>query len=499
MITSKKSKLSGHAAHTQNAAAKGLPGSVQRPIKLTMLGAGSGFTPRLVNDVLRIPGNQGGVIALVDIDLGRLRTMRQLIVKLVEKLGQEDRWKVVASPDREQVLKGSDYVVNCIEVSGLECVRHDNDIPLKYGIDQCIGDTIGPGGLFKSLRTIPVFLAVLRDCERLCPQAIVLNYTNPMAMMCTAAGRASSIPVVGLCHSVQGTSHLLAKYAGVPYDEMDWECAGINHLAWFTKLEHKGTDLYASTLRKKFAADLAAAESERAAGITSFDATDIKGWGASKPRAYEQVDLIRKDMCLHFGAFITESSGHLSEYLPYYRKSEVGRALLRQGYDGGSRFYATNWPDWRKAADASRLAMLKGKEPIDWARSWEYASWIIEAREKDSPFRIHGNVMNNHGGAGQLITNLPADSCVEVACMIDGNGVHPTRHGALPRQMANVCATNLGMFDLGAQAAIERSKEAAIHALMLDPLTATICTPAQIKAMTLELFDAEKAYLPDYR
>jgi alpha-galactosidase len=470
-----------------------------RPIKLTMLGAGSGFTPRLVNDVLRIPGGQGGVIALVDIDLGRLRTMKQLVTKLVAKLGLEKQWKVIASPDRTQVLKGSDYVVSCIEVSGLDCVQHDNDIPLKYGIDQCIGDTIGPGGLFKSLRTIPVFLAVLQDCERLCPQAIVLNYTNPMAMMCTAAGRSSSMSVVGLCHSVQGTSHLLAGYAGIPYAEMDWECAGINHLAWFTTLEHKGEDLYKSTLHKKFAADLAAAESERAAGITSFDSEDLKDWGDVKKRAYAQTDLVRKDMCLNFGAFITESSGHLSEYLPYYRKSEAGQAMLRQGYDGGTRFYATNWPDWRKKADASRIAMLKGTEPMDWARSWEYASWIIEAREKDSPFRFHGNVMNNHAGAGQLITNLPADSCVEVSCFVDGNGINPTRFGALPRQMANVCATNLGMFDLGALAVIERSKEAAIHALMLDPLSAAVCTPGQIRAMTLEMFAAEKAYLPEYR
>ncbi len=499
MKNANRRKLSGHAAHTQDAAAQGLGGAVQRPIKITMLGAGSGFTPRLVNDVLRIPGNQGGVIALVDIDLGRLRTMRQLVTKLIAKLGQEKNWKVVASPDRTTVLKGSDYIVNCIEVSGLECVRHDNDIPLKYGIDQCIGDTIGPGGLFKSLRTIPVFLAVLRDCERLCPQAIVLNYTNPMAMMCTAAGRSSSMQVVGLCHSVQGTSHLLAGYAGVPYGEMDWECAGINHLAWFTTLEHKGVNLYTDRLYKKFAADLAAAEGERAAGITSYDSADVKDWGKTKPRAYTQTDLVRKDMCVNFGAFITESSGHLSEYLPYYRKSEAGRALLRQGYDGGTRFYATNWPEWRKQADASRHAMLKGTEPIEWARSWEYASWIIEAREKDAPFRIHGNVMNNQGGAGQVITNLPADACVEVACMVDGNGIQPTRYGALPRQMANVCATNLGMFDLGAQAAMERSKEAAIHALMLDPLCAAVCTPGQIREMTLELFAAEKAYLPDYR
>jgi alpha-galactosidase len=503
MSTRTKSKLSGHAAHTQDTATQGLPGVLQRPIKLTMLGAGSGFTPRLVNDVLRIPGNQGGVIALVDIDLGRLRTMHQLIRRIVANLGLEKCWKVVASPDRTQVLAGSDYVVSCIEVSGLECVRHDNDIPLKYGVDQCIGDTIGPGGLFKSLRTIPVFLAVLRDCERFCPQALVLNYTNPMAMMCTAAGRSSSMPVVGLCHSVQGTSHLLADYAGVPYAEMDWECAGINHLAWFTTLKHRGVDLYAKTLREKFTADLAEAERERerAAGLTCFDSADIKPWvAADKAKMrYKQGDLVRKDMCLHFGAFITESSGHLSEYLPYYRKSAAGQALLRQGYDGGTRFYATNWPEWRKSADASRLAMLKGTESTDWPRSWEYASWIIEAREKDVPFRIHGNVMNSTGGAGQLITNLPADSCVEVSCLVDGNGVQPTRYGALPRQMANVCATNLGMFDLGAQAVIERSKEAAIHALMLDPLTSAVCTPAQIKAMTLELFAAEREYLPEYR
>ena len=204
-------------------------------------------------------------------------------------------------------------------------------------------------------------------------------------------------------------------------------------------------------------------------------------------------------MCLHFGAFITESSGHLSEYLPYYRKSDAGRELLLLGYDGGSRFYATNWPDWRKAHDASRAAMLSGKEPMEWARSWEYASWIIEAREKDTPFRIHGNVMNNHRGAGQLITNLPADACVEVACMIDGNGVNPTRFGALPPQMAAISGSNLAMFGLGAQAAMERSIEHAIYALMLDPLCAAVCTPAQIKAMTLEMFAAEKAFLPGYR
>lgn len=486
----------GHAAHTQDAAERGLPGRMSRPVKVVILGAGSVFTTRLVNDLLRIPGNRGGTLALVDTDPGRLKTMRPLIAKLCAQLGA-GQWRVAASPDRTKLLAGADYVVNCIEVSGARCVQWENDIPLKYGIDQCIGDTIGPGGLFKALRTGPVWLDVLRDCERLCPRALVLNYTNPMAMLCLAAGRTSPMSVVGLCHSVQGTSHLLAKYANVPYEELTWECAGINHLAWFTKVEHRGANLY-PRLKRQFAADVAAGIREYDAGLALSDATE-NSHGVAADVRYRQTDLVRKDMCVHFGAFITESSGHLSEYLPYYRKSEAGRKLLRLAYDGGSRFYATNWPKWRAHADGQRRAMLRGTEPMSWERSWEYASWIIEAREKNTPFRIHGNVMNRAAGGGQLITNLPADGCVEVACLIDQNGVQPTRFGALPAQMAAISASNMSLFDLGAQALIERSVEKAIHALLLDPLTAALCTPAQIVAMTRELFAAEKEFLPGYK
>lgn len=470
------SKPLGHQAHMKDAASAGLTGNFLRPIKITMMGAGSMFTPRLVNDILLIGGTQGGEIALVDIDPVRLRLMKRLIEKLVV-LRKATNWKVTANTNRKAVLKGTDYLVSCIEVSGLECVRHDNDIPAKYGVNQCIGDTIGPGGLFKALRTIPVWLDILKDAERLCPQAIVLNYTNPMSMLCLAAGRTSSMQVVGLCHSVQGTSELLAKRAGVPVREMTWECAGINHLAWFVKLEHNGKDLY-PLLKQKAREDLAGRPS---------DSEDAK-------------DLVRKDMMLHFGAFITESSGHLSEYLPYYRKrNDLIEKYCRDKYDGGTSFYADNWPTWRSDADKLRGAMLAGKEPITWDRSWEYASWIIEGREKDTPVRIHGNVMNSFRGAGQLITNLPADGCVEVACMIDRNGVNPTRFGALPSQMAAVSNSNMPTFDLGATAAIERSKEAAIHALLLDPLTSAVCSPAEIKKMTLELFAAEKAFLTGYR
>ena len=492
-----KNKPEGHAAHTQDAAAKGLPGVFTRPIKVTFLGAGSWFTPRVLCDIAKTSGQRGGTFALVDIDVGRLALAVKMMKKMLAAVGGP-AWKLVASTDRRAVLKDSDYVINCIEVSGAACVELDNDIPLKYGVDQCIGDTIGPGGLFKGLRTIPAWVGILRDCEKLCPRAIVLNYTNPMAMMCTAAARVTDLPVVGLCHSVQGTSHLLARYAGVPYEELSWECAGINHLAWFTTLEHKGIDLYPA-LKKDFEAQIRKSLAELEAG--TVPAEYLHTWPGRAPagRPIHHDDLVRKHMCCRFGAFITESSGHLSEYLPYYRKNAEGRKYLRSGYCGGSRFYATNWPHWRKQQDEMRRAVLKGEEKAEWPRSWEYASWIIEAREKNTPHRIHGNVMNEAApGEGRLVANLSADQCVEVACMVDGNGVQPTRFGALPPQMAALCASNLAMFNLAAQAAVDRSIETAIHALMLDPLTAAVCSSEEIRNMVLEMFRAEKAYLPGY-
>jgi alpha-galactosidase len=494
----------GHAAHTQASDSQlGLRGSIHRPINITFLGAGSGFCPNLCRDVLMIPGAERGEFRLCDVDATRLSMMQQVVGKLIEATGRSGGWSVRASNDRREILPGTDYAVCCVEVSGTACVALDNDIPLKYGVDQCIGDTVGPGGLFKGMRTVPVFLDLLRDLREMAPGAIMLNYTNPMSMLILAAGRAvPEVPVVGLCHSVQGTSHLLAWYAGVPYEEMEWECAGVNHLAWFTKLRHKGDDLYQKVLYEKFAREIEEGIREAEQGLASHDS---RGENDNVP--WKAQDLVRKDMCLHFGAFITESSGHLSEYLPYYRKSEAGRKLLRTRYEGGSRFYATNWPSWRQRADEHRARLVRGEEQVKLERSWEYASWIIEAREKDSPIRIHGNVMNNaeragirgSGEAGKLITNLPGDGAVEVACMVDRNGINPTRYGALPRQMAHICASNMAYFDLAAQACIEKSKQAAIHALMLDPLTAAVLTPAQIKQMTLEMFDAEQEYLPGYR
>jgi alpha-galactosidase len=469
-------KSKGHIEHIQTALkAIGLPGDFPKPIKITFIGAGSSFTPSLLKDVL-LSGIERGEMALVDIDKRRLSAMTKLIKKLLEQHNLPG-WKLSAATDRRQALPGSDYIINCIEVDGLPCVDADYDIPAKYGVDQCIGDTIGPGGIFKGLRTVPAWLGILRDAEDLCPNALILNYTNPMSILCLAAARTSSMNVIGLCHSVQGTGRLLSERAGVPFEEMAWECSGINHLAWFLKLEHKGKDLY-PLLKKKAKQDMEGKP--------------------SNPK--DKGDLVRKDMMLNFGYFITESSGHLSEYLPYYRKrNALKRKYCRARYEGESRFYANNWPQWRADADKKRRDMLSGKKPMNWERTWEYASWIIEAKEKDSPFRVHGNVPNTTGGAGPLIANLSPDGCVEVACMVDRNGIHPTRPTALPAQCAAICESNMRVYDLAATAAIEKSREAATLALMLDPLTAAVCSPSEIRQMADDLFKAEKRFLKGYK
>ena len=440
---------------------------MSRPINVTMFGAGSFFTGAVLKDVALIPNNSGGELRLIDTDPDRLELSRRMMTRILSEVPGGDRWRLRAGTDRKEFLSGTDYIVNAIEVSGVACVRFDNDIPLEFGVSQNIGDTIGPGGLFKGLRTLPVWIEILRDAETLCPQAMVLNYTNPMNMMCLAAARTSRMQHVGLCHSVQGTSRMLAGYAGVEYEAMTWQCAGINHLAWFTKLEGPdGTDLY----------------------------PHLKALASDREGEFAKAEPVRTDMMLHFGAFITESSGHLSEYLPYYRKrKDLMVKYTDTGYRGQESFYADNWPNWRQGQDDGRRRLISGEDSVKLERTFEYGAWIIEAREKNVPYVIHGNVANNG-----LIENLPQEGCVEVACLVDRNGIQPTRYGRLPRQMAAICDSNMRMFDLAVEAAIHKSKDLAVLALMLDPLCAAVCSPAEIKAMTLKLFEAEEKYLPGY-
>ena len=430
--------------------------------KVTFIGAGSAvFARQLMTDILAVEGLEDGVFALVDIDATRLDLARRIAERLVQLKGK--RWKVEASTDRLEVLKGTDYVINSIEVAGLKNVRFDYDIPMHYGVDQCIGDTIGPGGIFKALRTGPAWLNIVKDVQRLAPKAVVLNYTNPMSILTLAAMRTTDQPVVGLCHSVQGTSRQIAGYLDVPYPEMVWECAGINHNAWFTKLERNGKDLYPELRRR-----------------------------AGDPKIYER-DPVRFEVMLHLGAFVTESSGHFSEYVPYFRKRpDLVKKYTRLGYLGESGFYANNWPRWRRENDESIEAMLRGEKPVPLERSLEYGADIIEAIECGRESSIYGNVRN----AGS-IDNLP-DGCVEVECRVDRGGMHTQRFGPLPEQLAALNRSHMAVHELVVESLIERDKQKAKYALMLDPLTAAVCSPGEIDRLFEEMWTAERESLTPF-
>jgi alpha-galactosidase len=428
-------------------------------IKITFLGAGSTvFARQLITDLLHIDDLPEGTIGLVDLDAKRLALAEQIAGRLIEISGK--KWTVQASTERRDLLPGSHFLVNTIEVAGLANVRHDFEIPMKYGINQCIGDTIGPGGIFKALRTGPAWLAILKDAEELCPDAWVLNYTNPMSILTFAALSGSTMRTVGLCHSVQGTSKQLAGYLQVPYDELEWNCAGINHNAWFTVLRHGRQDLY-PRLREQ-------------AQIASV---------------YEK-DPIRFEIMLHLGAFVTESSGHFSEYVPYFRKRpDLIERYCRDGYLGETGFYARNWPNWRENNDESIRQMLAGTRDIPFERSHEYGSAIVEAITCHRSTVIYGNVRNTG-----LIENLP-DGCVEVACLVDQRGIQPTHFGPLPEQLAALNRSHMAIHTLMRDALLHQDKEAARYALMLDPLTAAVCSPAEIDALFREMWEAERSYL----
>ena len=430
--------------------------------KVTLIGAGSAvFARQLITDILAVDGLDAGVFALVDVDSTRLGLAERIATRLVERTGK--RWKIEASTERMDVLAGSDYVINSIEVAGLKNVRFDYDIPLKYGVDQCIGDTIGPGGIFKALRTGPAWLAIVADVQRVAPKAMVLNYTNPMSILTLAALRSTDLQVVGLCHSVQGTSRQIASYLDIPYEEMSWDCAGINHNAWFTRLEQDGQDLY-PRLRER--------------------ARDVN--------VYEK-DPIRFEVMLHLGAFVTESSGHFSEYVAYFRKRpDLVDRYTRPGYLGESGFYANNWPRWRRENDESIEAMLAGTKAIPMHRSFEYGADIVEAVEGGRPATIYGNVLNQ-----DAIDNLPR-GCVEVECRLDRGGLHTQHFGVLPEQLAALNRSHMAVHELVVQALLERDRQKAKYALMLDPLTAAVCSLDEIDRLFEEMWAAERESLTPF-
>ncbi len=450
-----------------------------KAVKVLIIGAGSFFTNAWIQDIALIPSIQNGMFALVDTDPQRLELTLNMANKMLSQLGKAEQWDIQHSTKRRDLMQGTDYLISTIEVAGLETVASDYEIPLTYGVDQCIGDTVGPGGVMKALRTVPEWMEILKDAQELCPEALVLNYTNPMGIMTLIGAEASEMQQVGLCHSVQGTAARLAQYAGVPLEELEWECAGINHLAWFTKLCHHGRNLY-PILNQKI-----------------------------EDSPFKKQDAVRFELMKQLGAFPTESSGHISEYLPYFRKrKDLILDFCSEGYLGESGFYSRNWPNWRKSLDKVRKKWLYDEPITDedlknsnmkeenlsiGKRSIEYGSIIVEAHHTGKPAVVHANVYNDH-----LIENLPLNGVVEVSVMVDRNGFHPCHFGMLPEQFSALCRPMMALQRLCVDGIVNRDREAVIHAMMMDPLTAAVCSLEETRKMANELFQAQKEFIPDF-
>jgi alpha-galactosidase len=441
--------------------------------KIAFIGAGSVvFTKNLCSDILLTPALQDSTLTLMDIDPARLAQAEKLIKAMIERRGVPAR--VEATTDRRDAVRGADYVITTFQMGGLDAFKFDIEIPQRYGVEQCVGDTLGPGGVFRALRTIPVLLDLCRDMDEFAPDALLLNYVNPMAANCWAIDRATGRPHVGLCHSVQGTSEMLARWIDVPYDEVVFRCAGINHQAFFLEFKRGKEDLYPLL------------------------------WKAIERQEIYDQEPVRIDLMKYFGYFVTESSGHASEYVPYFRKSAamVNEELVPRF--NNERDY---WFGWGRTGGAlgnalSRLDrtrkdyedLIDGTRELPTSRTHEYGSYIVEAVETHQPIRINGNVPNR-----DLISSLPEGCCVEVPCLIDGNGIQPIKVGALPPQLAALNRTNINVQELIVEAALTGNVDAVYHATMLDPLTAAVCTLPQIHAMVGEMLTAEAGWLPQFR
>jgi alpha-galactosidase len=428
-------------------------------VKICFLGAGSTiFARRLLGDILSLPDLGEVSISLFDIDPVRLATS-EIVAR---NLAQEAKvfTTIFCTTDRRAALDGADYAIGMFQVAGYKPgTVIDFEIPKNYGLRQTIADTLGIGGIMRALRTIPVLLDMCRDMEEVCPEVTFLNHVNPMAMNCWAISRASKIKTVGLCHSVQGTAEQLARMMGVPIEELNYLCAGINHMAFYLRLERSGQDLY-PLLRQ-------AAEK----GIPTDDRV-----------RYEVFDRL--------GYFVTESSEHFSEYVPWFIKRD--RPDLIQDFNIPLDEYIRRCEEQIAGWEAMRFELEKGKQ-FEVKQSHEYTSLIIHSQETGHPRVVYGNV-TNHG----LIDNLPEGCCVEVPCLVDKNGIQPIPVGKLPPQLAAVIQTNVNVQSLVIEAALTGKREHIYHAAMLDPHTAAELDLDQIWQLVDDLIAAHGDWLPRY-
>jgi alpha-galactosidase len=425
--------------------------------KITIIGAGSVvFAKRLITDVLSYPELAETTFSLTDINEDRLKTAEKMASKLVEQSGGLAR--VEATLNRKEALEGSNYVLNLIQVGMHESTLIDFEIPKKYGLKQTIADTLGVGGVFRALRTIPVLLEIIRDMEEVCPDALLLNYTNPMAMLMLAAQKVSSIKSVGLCHSVQNTADDLASYLNIPVEELEYKVAGINHMAWFLELTRNGEDLYPQLFE------------------------------AMENEEIFKKDKVRFEMMRRLNYFVTESSEHMSEYTPYFIK----RDDLIDQFDIPIDEYVR-----RSEVNLERFQETKQKidngESFPVEKSHEYGAPIIHSIETGTNRVIWGNVLNTN-----LITNLPNNSCVEVPCLVNKAGIQPCHVGDLPPHLAAMDMTNINVQQLVVEAVLTGNVDYVYQAVMLDPHTSSVLSLEEIWEMTSELLEAHKEHLPTF-
>ncbi|MBN1813819.1 MAG: alpha-galactosidase [Anaerolineae bacterium] len=435
--------------------------------KIAFIGAGSlVFTRNLVRDALTFPLLKDATLTLMDIDAERLAFARKSVQHIVD-MGRYPA-RVEATMDRSEALKDADAVLCTILVGDTDVWRHDIEIPMKYGVDFNVGDTRGVAGIFRALRTIPVMLDIVKDVERYCPDAIFLNYTNPMAMLCRAMQRESDVRITGLCHSVQGTAAMLAGWIGAPMKEVTYTCAGINHQAWYLKYEWNGEDAY-PLIHK---------------AVTG------------RPEVYNE-EIVRNEMFLHLGYYVTESSGHNSEYNWWFRKRP---GLIEKyctpgtGWNPGAHAYILqeyreNEPAWKDRAEE----WFDSDTPVSLERGHEYAAYIINAWQGGEVFQFNGNVPNTG-----LITNLPEGACVEVPVFVDRAGFHPVHVGPLPPQLVALNHVNVMLEEMAVEAALTGDPTLVFQAAAYDPLSASVLSLAEIKQMVNEMLQQNQDHLPQF-
>ncbi|CAN5633563.1 alpha-glucosidase/alpha-galactosidase [soil metagenome] len=476
------------------------------PPKITFIGAGSTvFARALLSDLFAFPELHGCSIALMDIDEERLADSEA--VAGIEAANAGSSATIMATTDRRAALDSASYVINMIQVGGYRpSTVIDFEVPKQYGLRQTIGDTLGIGGIMRGLRTLPVLVDIARDMEELCPDALLLNYSNPMAILMWGLQRQSRIRSAGLCHSVQGTAAEIAGFLGIPAAEIDYTCAGINHLAFYLTLTHNSSDLYPA-LKQLLASG-----------------------------HYPAFERVRFSLLRDFGYFVTESSEHFSEYVPWYIKAgrdnlieqfnvpldeyparcedqladwlETRRALIPAGADSGDEIDLKRKPgmpgSWTRKlaaqqrsnpamAESIRQEMIERQRNKKAGHSGEYGSLIIHSMETNQPRVVYGNVANNG-----LIENLPPDCCVEVPCLVDRNGIRPIHVGQIPPQLASLMQTNINVQRMTVEASLTGKRDPIYQAAMLDPHTAAELSPDEIRSLVDDLIAAHGDWLPEF-